>query len=129
MKLGNKLIYIVGTISAILLGLLVVGGIALFLTHRIDAASNTHAQREAKRLAELPEEEKPSEFIIEDIEVGVFSGNVYWGTSDNSSEGRIVFYMDDDAISLSESRSEFPQDINYSEELMTAIENELETSE
>ncbi|MCC5894077.1 MAG: hypothetical protein JJU16_01315 [Alkalibacterium sp.] len=129
MKLNDKLIYVCGVISTLLLGLLVVGGVALFLIARIDTATNTHAQREAARLAELPKEERPVEFIIRTIDTGRLYGRVHWGTSDDSSEGVIIFYENDDgSISLSESRSEFPQGLKYSEEMMTAIELELESS-
>lgn len=131
MKRHDKLIYVVGTISMIVMGLLVIGGIALSLITRIDAATDTHAQREAARLAELPREEEPVEevgFVIENIVMTSISGTVYWETSDNSSEGIIIFYENNDgSISISESRSEFPQGIQYSEEVTAAIEREFDS--
>lgn len=148
MKLKNTMIYVIGTLSVIAIGLIVVGGVALFMTNRIEFATANHAQREAERITEVGEEHRPeqvaksvdaqrrlyedAEFIIEDIENNrLNNGKIEWRTTETETgdyqSGTISFYVVGDKVNLNMEDSVFPRYIDYRDEMNDAIEGEMQT--
>lgn len=138
MKLKDAFIYVVGTISVLLIGLIIVGGVAFFMVNRIEFATANHAQRETERIAEMGEAQEPdgmkmyedTEFIIEDLEINrLNNGTLKWRTTKTHTgdyqSGTITFYVVGDNVSLNRQDSDFPSFIDYRDEMNEAIENEM----
>lgn len=139
MKLQDKFIYVVGTISIIIAGLIIIAGVALFMTNRIESATSNHAEREAERIAEMGEAPelpghknyKDAEFVIENIEVDhLNNGIIEWRTTEGLNgeyqSGEIVFYVTGDNVSLNRRTSEFPRFVDYRNEMYEAIEGAVQ---
>ncbi|GAB2492987.1 hypothetical protein GCM10008929_16850 [Alkalibacterium psychrotolerans] len=141
MKLKDAFIYVVGTISVLLIGLIIVGGVAFFMVNRIEFATANHAQRETERIAEVGEEPKTSkreiyadaEFIIENVEMdddannGVIEWRTTEGTNGEYQSGVIEFYITFHGdVAIRRRVSEYPQFVSYTEEMNEAIEGAIQ---
>lgn len=144
MKLKDAFIYIVGTISVFVTGLIIVGGVAFFMVNRIEFATANHAQREAARIAEAGEEPEPSkreiyadaDFIIENVEMDhdTNDGVIEWRTTEASNgeyqSGVIEFYITVHGdVAIRRRVSEYPQYVSYTEEINEAIERAVQNNQ
>lgn len=96
MKTSDKIIYIVGTISATIGGLMVVAGVAFLLMNRIDVARANHEERESARIEELKDvseqvvtvEEESDDYTIQDVSIHP------------AGHGTILYYKDIEEIEV-----------------------------
>lgn len=98
MKRQDKIIYILGSLSVVMFMLLFLGGIAFFMTNRIDSANQNHARREQERQAELIQSGQILEVSATEPEVTDIiwesrrEGTVFW-TNQSNEENSIPFYI------------------------------------
>ncbi|TVP90358.1 MAG: hypothetical protein EA249_07810 [Alkalibacterium sp.] len=137
MKLKDIFIYVVGTISVIITGLVILGSVAFFMMNRIESATSNHAQREVERIAEVGGEPEPTkreiykdaEFVIEnaafddDRNHGVIEWRTTEGLNGEYQSGEVIFYITFHGdISIRERTTEYPKFVSYLDELNEAIE-------
>jgi hypothetical protein len=118
MKRQDKIIYILGSLSVVMFMLLFLGGIAFFMTNRIDSVNQNHARREQERQAELIQSVQTLEVTETEPEVTDIiwesrrEGTVFW-TNQSNEENSIPFYItsEEDVDYHPEAIGEYP--VNY----------------